>query len=558
MSGLLEYLKDYSSERFPLPSNEKVDLGEKDADIKCNISKCIDIIDDLVNTYEYNVSIENLSILGQIMSTGSKIPPIFPFRILTDTLLNNKTNHTPEEKKKEIMDELFVLKEGDETSRVELVRPIKLNIIDVLFNESFFDDLQKNTKKNYTLEEKKALKSCLKVELEDINNKQIIKFIPEFLSVSLTGANGVITILIKELRDRMKRKLMIHQFINQTTAKKIPDDFNQFQEKAIYDLIIEGFLINLLDIILLDPNIELNEGMLKEYSFHSLPVKEIKTDLMIDFNSFLAMLFDHINFEIMFPQIKHELYDAYVNSEKTQKEKDNIFTMVNTFEKPSYQFSGIDPNLLPRIVSLLNNKEKNALTELNNRFLQILNELITQQNYDLYISCIEESKYREKTSIINCVKKKIMYPLNEKSRSYEEFKDKNSDLIKNLVSYYTSKIKNIDYWNSIETEIGKEKMKIFHLNNPFYNETKSILNKYPIHNMRDPDYYKTITKMRDPDYYEKMREIHDDDDEKELNGGKRKKTFKNRKRKKCRKTNKKQKKKSLGYRKNKGRKTRRK
>ena len=44
----------------------------------------------------------------------------------------------------------------------------------------------------------------------------------------------------------------------------------------------------------------------------------------------------------------------------------------------------------------------------------------------------------------------------------------------------------------------------------------------------------------------------------EINGGKRKKTCKNRKGKKCRKTNKKQKKKSLAKRKNKGRKTRRK
>jgi len=234
------FIRKYFSERFPLPSSKKNDLVvEKDADITCDIRKCISIIDDFVNTYVYDVSIENLSILGQIMSTGSKIPPIFPFSILTDTLLNNKTNHTQEEKKKEIMDELFVLEEGDETSRVELVRPIKLNIIDVLFNESFFDDLQKNTKKNYTPKEKECLKSCLKVELEDINNNltrsKLIRFIPEFLSVSLTGANGVITILIKELRDRMNAKLQIHQSINRPNVEEEKKNEKALikQEKAL-------------------------------------------------------------------------------------------------------------------------------------------------------------------------------------------------------------------------------------------------------------------------------------------------------------------------------------
>jgi hypothetical protein len=336
----------------------------------------------------------------------------------------------------------------------------------------------------------------------------------------------------------------------------IPDNFNNSQKKAIYDLIIERFLINLLD-ILLDSNIELNKSMLTKYSFDSLPVEEIKTDLMIDFNSFLAMLFDHINFEIMFLQIIRELDNAYVNSGKTQQEINDRSIMINTFKKPSYQFSGIDRNLLPRIVSLLNNKEKNALTELTDRFIQILNNLITKKNYDLYISCIKESKYREKTSIINCVKNKIIYPLNkinEIDTIYKEFKDNNVNLIKNLVIYYTSKIKNIDYWIFIKKNIGEENMKNFHLNNPFYNETKVILNKYPIHNMGHPDYYKTITEMNKNGiitiYYESY--------ESKFKGGKSKKTCKNRKGKKCRKTNKKQKKKSLGYRKNKGRKTRRK
>lgn len=355
-----------------------------------------------------------------------------------------------------------------------------------------------------------------------------------------------------------KVDVVVEEPIETETIKQqipiIPDNFNNSEKKAIYDLIIERFLINLLD-ILLDSNIELNKSMLTKYSFDSLPVEEIKTDLMIDFNSFLAMLFDHINFEIMFLQIIRELDNAYVKSGKTQQEKNNRSLMINTFKKPSYQFSGIDPNLLPRIVSLLNNQKINGLTDLTDRFIQILNNLITQKNYDLFISCINDNNTNP--MIINCVKNKIIYPLNninEVDPNYKIFKNNNVNLIKNLVSYYTLKIKNIDYWNFIKKNIGEEKMKNFHLNNPFYNETKVILNKYPIHNMGHPDYYETIKEMNKNGtitiYYGSY--------ESEFKGGKRKKTCKNRKGKKCRKTNKKQKKKSLAKRKNKGRKTRRK
>ena len=77
------------------------------------------------------------------------------------------------------------MEEGDETTRVELVRPIKLNIIDVFFDDSFFDDLQKNTKKTYTPEQKDSLKSCLKVAVKDINNKEIIKFTQNFIILNL-------------------------------------------------------------------------------------------------------------------------------------------------------------------------------------------------------------------------------------------------------------------------------------------------------------------------------------------------------------------------------------
>lgn len=99
MSGLFEYLKDYSSGRFPLDSNEKVGVvGENDADIKCNISECIDIIDDLVNTYEYDVSLERLGAIGELKGVINS-RPTFPYSILKDSLFNEKTNLGEKEKK---------------------------------------------------------------------------------------------------------------------------------------------------------------------------------------------------------------------------------------------------------------------------------------------------------------------------------------------------------------------------------------------------------------------------------------------------------------------------
>lgn len=213
MSG---FFNEYFSGRFPLRSNENFD--KKDKEITCDISKCIDIIDDLVNTYEYDVSVERLQARGQLKDVINS-RPTFPYSILKDILLNDKTNLT-EEEKKQIMNKLFVLEEGDETSRVELVRPINLNIIDVFFNDSFFDDLQKNTQKTYTPEQKETLKACLKVALKDINNKELIKFTPSTFFVSLIGSNGVITKLIKELLNRMNAKLQIYKSINRTNAEQ--------------------------------------------------------------------------------------------------------------------------------------------------------------------------------------------------------------------------------------------------------------------------------------------------------------------------------------------------
>ena len=436
-----DFIRKYFSERFPLPSKEKVDLGEKHADITCDIRKCIDIIDDLVNTYVYDVSIENLSILGQIMSTGSKIPPIFPFSILTDTLLNNKTNHTPEEKKKEIMNKLFVLEEGDETSRVELVRPIKLNIIDVLFNESFFDDLQKNTKKNYTPEEKGALKACLKVELEDINHNlttsKLIKFIPEFLSVSLTGANGVITTLIKELLYRMKAKLQIHQSINRPNVEEEKKNKQELikQEKALERI---------------ERLAKINEE------------REIREE-------------DHEE------RMKDD--EEYRKTIERIKEREKAS---NLFRKQQFSYEIKKSNKEERIRRFAKKYDEEYKNELRNiRTDDPLDTRITDE--DLRKNN-EERIEREINDFIN------------KENSYLEEIRRN---------------------NNIAEPINSDKVKAYAYAHA-HGENIDVL-------------YET-----------------------EFKGGKSKKTCKNKKGKKCRKTNKKQKKKSLGYRKNKGRKTRRK
>ncbi len=230
------FFKEFLSERFPLSSNKKNgEVVKKDADITCNISECAEIINDLVNTYEYDVSQQRLAAIGELKGVINS-RPTFPYNILKENLFIDKTN-LREKEKKQIMDELFVLEEGDnnEKSFVEVVRPIKLNIIDVLFNESFFDDLQKNTKKTYTPEQKESLKSCLKVQVKDINNKEIIKFTPSSLFVSLIGSNGVITKLIKELLDRMNSKLQIYQSINRTNVEEEKKNEQAFikQQKAL-------------------------------------------------------------------------------------------------------------------------------------------------------------------------------------------------------------------------------------------------------------------------------------------------------------------------------------
>jgi hypothetical protein len=434
-----DFIRKYFSERFPLPSKEKVDLGEKHADITCDIRKCISIIDDFVNTYVYDVSIENLSILGQIMSTGSKIPPIFPFSILTDTLLNNKTNHTPEEKKKEIMNKLFVLEEGDETTRNELVRPIKLNIIDVLFNESFFDDLQRNTTKNYTPEEKECLKSCLKVELEDINNNltrsKLIRFIPEFLSVSLTGANGVITTLIKELGDRMKRKLMIHQSINRINVE---------QEKKNKQALIKQ-----------EKALERIERLAK------------------------------------------------INEEREIREEEHEELMKN------------DEEYRNRIEQ--REKEKKA------------SDLFRKQQFNY------EIKKSNKEDRIRRLAKKYN----------EEYNQAIIDIKTDYV--LDTRITDEDLRKNNEERINREINDFINKENSYLEEIRTNNNiAEPINSDKVKAYAYAHAHGANIDVYEK-----------EFKGGKSKKTYKNRKGKKCRKTNKKQKKKSLGYRKNKGRKTRR-
>ena len=428
------FLEEYFSERFPLPSKEKVDLGEKHADIICDIRKCIDIIDDLFNTYEYDVSIERLGAIGELKGVINT-RPTFPYSILKDTLLNEKTNLTQEEKK-QIMNNLFVLKEGDETSRDELVRPIKLNIIDVFFDDSFFDDLQKNTEKTYTYtpEQKESLKSCLKVALKDINNKEIIKFTPSTLFVSLTGANGVITTLIKALLDRMNAKLQIYQSINRTNVE---------EEKRNERTVIKE-----------QKRIERKERLAK--IDEERKIREEKHEEMMENDP------------------------KYREIKEREKEREKALDL---FRKEEFKYLIEKSNKegrIHRFAKKYDEEYKNALR--NIRTDDPLDIRITDEN---------------------------IYKKNE-----ERIKIKINDFINKENSY----LEEIRSYNNIAEPITSDKVKAY-----AYAHGANI------------DVYET-----------------------EFKGGKSKKTIKNRKRKKCRKTNKKQKKKSLGYRKNKGRKTRRK
>jgi hypothetical protein len=429
-----DFLIEYFSERFKLPSNEKVGLVvEKDADIICDISKCIDIIDDLLNTYEYDVSIERLGAIGELKGVINT-RPTFPYSILKDTLLNEKTNLTQEEKK-QIMNNLFVLKEGDETSRDELVRPIKLNIIDVFFDDSFFDDLQKNTEKTYTYtpEQKESLKSCLKVALKDINNKEIIKFTPSTLFVSLTGANGVITTLIKALLDRMNAKLQIYQSINRTNVEE-----EKRNERAV--------------------------------------IKEQK-------------------------RIERKERLAKIDEEREIREEEHEEMMKN------------DEEYRKRIEQ---REEKRKASDLFRK--QEFKYLIEKSNKEGRIH-----------------------------RLAKKYDEEYNNALRNIRTDYVldTRITDEDLRKNNEEQI---KIKINDFNNKENNYLEEIKEKYKISDEINSDKVKAYAYAEDANI---------DVDGTELNGGKSKKTCKNRKGKKCRKTNKKQKKKSLGYRKNKGRKTRR-
>jgi hypothetical protein len=428
-----DFFKEFLSERFPLPSNIKNgEVVKKDADITCNIGECIDIIDDLVNTYEYDVSQQRLEAMGKLK--GVIIPrPIFPYSILKDTLFNNKTQPT-EEEKKQIMDELFVLEEGDETSRVEVVRPIKLNIIDAFFDDSFFDDLQKNTKKTYTLQEKECLKSCLKVAIKDINNKKLIKFTPSTLGVSLIGTNGIITKLIKELLHRMNEKLQIYQCINLTNTEQ--DKKNEQacikQQKALER---EQRLA------------EINEEREIREEEHN---ERMKND---------------------------EEYRKRIEQTEEKRKASDLF------RKQEFKYLIEKSNKQDRIRDLAAKYDEEYKNELRN--------IRTDNPLDTRITDKDLRKNNEER-----IKRNINDFINKENSYLEEIRRK----------------------NNIAEPINSDKVKAY-----AYADGANI------------DVYKT-----------------------EFKGGKSKKTCKNRKGKKCRKTNKKQKKKSLGYRKKKGRKTRRK
>jgi hypothetical protein len=430
-----DFIRKYFSERFKLPSNEKVGLVvEKHADIICDISKCIYIIDDLLNTYEYDVSIERLGARGELKGVINS-RPTFPYSILKENLFIDKTN-LREKEKKQIMDELFVLEEGDETSRVELVRPIKLNIIDVFFDDSFFDDLQKNTKKTYTPEQKESLKSCLKVALKDINNKEIIKFTPSTLFVSLTGANGVITTLIKELLYRMKAKLQIHQSI---------DRINVEQEKKNKQALIKQ-----------EKALERIERLAKINEEREIREEEHEELMKND-----------------------EEYRNRIEQREKEKKASDLF------RKQQFNYEIKKSNKEDRI--------RRLAKKYNEEYNQAIIDIKTDDPLDTRITDEDLRKNNEER-----IEREINDFINKENSYLEEIRRN----------------------NNIDEPINSDKVKAY---------------AYAHAHGANIDVY-----------------------EKELNGGKRKKTFKNRKGKKCRKTNKKQKKKSLGYRKNKGRKTRRK
>jgi hypothetical protein len=455
------FFNEYLSQRFPLPSSEKNGVVvEKDADITCDISNYINIINDFVNTYEYDISVERLNSYGELKGSTDSPPTIVPYSILENNLLNNKKTHT-REKIIDIMNKLFVLEEDDRINKIDkrypinVFRPINLDIIDVLFDETFFNALYNKAKgiatstlektddlptKNYTPEEKEALKACLKVELEDINHNlttsKLIEFVPDpnYFVGSLTGATGVIARLIKQLRDRMNRKLMIHQSINRPNVEE-----EKKNEKAF----------------------------IKQQKEHERQQRLAK-----------------INEEREIREEEHE--ERMKNDEEYRNRIERIEEREkasNLFRKQEFRFLKEKTNKEGRIRSLAKKYDE----EYNNAIRNI------RTDHVLDTRITDEDAYNEN-------EKRIEIKIND-------FNNKENNFLKKIKEKY-----------NIAEPITSDKVKAH-----AYDDSKNI------------DVYGT-----------------------ELNGGKSKKTCKNRKRKKCRKTNKKQKKKSLGYRKNKGRKSRRK
>jgi len=447
------FFKRYFSERFPLPpSEENSVVVKKDADITCDIRKCISIIDDFVHTYEYDISVERLNSYGELKGSTDSPPTIVPYSILEDNLLNHKKTHNREEII-DIMNNVFVLEEDDRINKIDkrypsnVVRPINLRIIDVLFNETFFDDLQRNTKKNYTPKEKEALKACLKVELEDINHNlttsklttsKLIEFVPDpnYFVASLTGATGIIAILIKQLGDRMKRKLIIHQPINRPNVEEEKKNKQALikQEKAL----------------------ERIERLAKINEEREIRKKEHEERMKND--------------------------EEYRNRIERREEREKASYLLR---KQQFKYETKKSNKEERI--------RRFAKKYDEEYKNALRNIRTDDPLDIRIT--DENIYK---------------------KNEERIEGQIDDFIKKENNY----LEGIRSDNNIAEPITSDKVKAY---------------AYAHAHGENIDVYET-----------------------ELNGGKSKKTCKNRKGKKCRKTNKKQKKKSLGYRKNKGRKTRRK
>ena len=175
------------------------------------------------------------------------------------------------------------------------------------------------------------------------------------------------------------------------------------------------------------------------------------------------------------------------------------------------------------------------------------------KNDEEYRNRIERRE--EKRKALDLFSKQEFKYLIEKSNK----EDRIRRLAKKYDEEYNNAIRNITTNNPLDIRITDKdlrknneeriKRKINDFNNKENNFLKKIKEKY---NIAEPI---TSDKVKACAYADSQNiDVY----ETEFKGGKSKKTCKNRKGKKCRKTNKKQKKKSLGYRKNKGRKTRRK